>query len=139
MRVPFLCLLPMLIAGPAAGTEVFTGETAALIDWAVKTCELRSSARTRELVEQAKAKAQARFSEQYMKGFSSKLLAEANASRKAEQKLCEQLTAWYGPAGSRIAGLLHPPPAPLPATGQTRHETARTKGGGEKGPGKGGP
>jgi hypothetical protein len=104
-------------ANPAKGAEAFTGETAALLDWSVSNCDFKSSDKTRKLVEDEKAKGEAKFSDSYMKGFSGKLLTEAKQSREATEKLCAQIKNWYGSGGSRIAGLvLLPAQTPEPAS-----------------------
>lgn len=91
----------------------FTGETAAILDWSVKSCEFKSTDKTRKLVEDVKSKNEAKFTDSYMKGFSGKLLSEANASSQSTGKTCAQILERYGGAGTRIAGLISSPKQPI--------------------------
>lgn len=122
-----LALSPWWLAKPAQGAEAFSGETAALLDWSVNNCDFKSSDKTRKLVEEEKAKGEAKFSDSYMKGFSGKILTEAKQSRHATEKLCVQIKDWYGTGGSRIAGLVA-----MPA--QTAEPTSSPKQNGHAGP-----
>jgi hypothetical protein len=121
-RVLVGCLLVSLIfvAGSASGQERFTGETASHVDWAVKSCEFKGSDRARKLVDETRAKSEARFTEEYMKGFNSKLLSEGNAGREATARLCTKMKEWYGNAGTRIEGLVAPPAEAQPAVAEKK-------------------
>ena len=120
--VGFLVFSFNFAPGPAGAEERFSGETAALVDWTVKSCEFKSSDRTRKLVDEAKAKSEARFTEEYMKSFYGKLLSEGNASREATARLCTKMKEWYGNVGTRIAGLVAPPSETQPAVSEKKTE-----------------
>src|SRR6185295_4311616 len=110
--------------------EAFTGETAAYVDWAVKNCEFKGSDKTRQLVEQLKAKGDTAFSSHYMKGFYSKEIAAANADRTGTENLCTKMSDWYGRSGSKIAGLVVVPSEPAQGTDARKSPvSADSKGG----------
>lgn len=124
-----VAVLGALLLAPASGTaeEAFTGATAALLDWAVKSCEVKGSDRLHTLVAQAKSKGEDAFSKQYMKGFGAKDLADANASDGNTKAFCTKLKEWYGRSGSRIAGLIDTPSEPRPeAQKRTQADTPST-------------
>lgn len=110
----------------ASGAEIFSGETAAILDWSVKNCEFKSTDKTRKLVEDEKAKSEAKFSNSYMKGFSSKLLSEPGEDRQRIEKLCNQIKEWYGQSGTRMVGLIAGSTQPVEPT--TSSKTGAVKG-----------
>lgn len=118
------------IPANACCEEAFTGESAAYIDWVVKSCEFKGSDKTRQLVEQLKAKGDAAFSDHYMKGFYRKEIAAANADRTGTEKLCSKMSEWYGGSGSKIVGLVLVPAEPAQGTDARKNPvSAESKGG----------
>lgn len=127
-----LALCSSLISANALAAEVFTGETAAILDWSVKSCEFKSTDKTRKLVEDEKAKGEAKFSESYLKGFSGKLLSEANADPQRTGKVCSQILEWFGNGGTRIAGLIAAPRQPVETATPPKQDSPKSERGRRK-------
>ncbi len=97
----------LLGAHPAASAEkAFTGEDAAYIDWAFKTCEMVSTPKEHALADAAAQKAEA-----YTRGYSQQMQKLIDAPPPASELLakekCDEVKSWYGPVGTRIAGLIN--------------------------------
>ena len=93
------------IHGAAAADRAFGGEDAAYIDWAFKNCQVASTDKERGLASQASAKSGDVFARAYEAQY--RKLADGDGPAKARQATCEQIVAWYGPLGSRIAELVN--------------------------------
>jgi hypothetical protein len=105
MRTALLAALVCAIAASHATAEsAFTGKDAAHIDWGVRNCAAVITDKERKLVDEANTKAKAQFVEQWT-AESNKLIAAADSQSK-QQALCASIKDWYGPLGSRIAGLV---------------------------------
>lgn len=79
-----------------------SGKDAAYIDWAVRNCEVASTDKEHMLIERMTPKDRVVFSKQY-ESINLTALVETPAKQEA---MCKDIRAWYGPDGSRIAGLL---------------------------------
>ena len=84
-------------AGPA-----FSGEDAAYIDWGAKNCATKSTAKEHAMVDEANAKDSAGFLRKYQ----GKDLSDALSTPNKQTAMCDQIKGWYGPNGSRIAGMI---------------------------------
>ena len=93
------------IHGAAAADRAFGGEDAAYLDWAFKNCQVASTDKERGLASQASAKSGEVFARAYEAQY--RKLADGDGPAKARQATCEQIVAWYGPLGSRIAELVN--------------------------------
>jgi hypothetical protein len=93
-----LCLWP----GLSLADKLLSGEDAAYIDWSVKNCAAKSTDKEHTMVDQANAKDSAEFLRKYM----SKDLSDALATPSKQAAMCADIKKWYGPNGSRIAGLI---------------------------------
>jgi hypothetical protein len=102
----WLILLGAMAAGSALADDSLSGRDAAFIDWGVKNCAMTSTAREHVLVEQANGKGREAFSDQYMREYQGKSLAEAAATPNRQEAMCTDIKAWYGPQGRRIADLV---------------------------------
>ena len=119
-------LLPIVAAGAA---EVISGRDAAYIDWAVRNCAVKSSAKEHGLIDQSKLINETAFTRDYMSAFQSKVLADAISTPQKTDTLCTEIKAWYGPIGSRIADLLVWAEAPPPDKPKAATATAKGDGG----------
>ena len=106
MRTALLAALVCgLAASPAIAAESnLTGKDAAHIDWGVKNCGVTSTDKEHTMVEQANAKGRDQFVAQWTTE-SNKLVDAASTSNK-QDAMCGDIKGWYGPQGSRIAGLI---------------------------------
>ena len=105
-----------------------SGRDAAYVDWGVKYCEGMSTDKEHAMVEQANANNREDFIRQYAK--ESNKVAAASDKPDMRDRMCSEIKAWYGPAGSRIADLLRWKPEP-PADGKPKAGTdnsAKRKG-----------
>jgi hypothetical protein len=91
-----------LCSGLALADKDLSGEDAAYIDWSVNNCETKSTDREHAMVDQANAKDSAGFIRKYQ-GTS---LSEATSTPSKKEAMCADIKGWYGPAGSRIPGLI---------------------------------
>lgn len=92
--------------GVARADAAFTGMDAALIDWGVKNCGLKSTAAEHALVEAANGKSRDTFNRQYMQQFQSEAFTAAATDKAKRDHLCRDLKEWYGRSGTRISHLL---------------------------------
>ncbi len=91
-------------AATAAAKTGLTGKEAAHVDWSVKNCAATSTDKEHRLVDLANAKGHDQFVARWM-AESNKLAAAADTAAK-RNSLCSDIKGWYGPQGSRIAGLI---------------------------------
>ena len=91
-------------AATAAAETGLTGKDAAHIDWSVKNCQATSTDKEHKLVDLANAKGRDQFIAQWT-AESNKLTAAAGTPSRRDS-LCSDIKGWYGPVGSRIAGLI---------------------------------
>jgi hypothetical protein len=102
MRCTYQIALGIALACPPAfGADAISGRNAAYVDWAVKYCGAESTDKEHALVDQAYTKGRDEFIAQYTEQ-SNKL----GPAPDAQEKMCADIKAWYGPLGSRIADLL---------------------------------
>lgn len=100
-------IVVVVMSGLAARAEgAFTGADAAIIDWGVKNCGMKSTDAEHVLVDAANAKGRDAFSRQYMQQFESALFKEAANNREKQTRLCRDVKEWYGKEGTRIPKLL---------------------------------
>lgn len=119
------------VTSPAWADRPLTGEDAAIIDWAVKNCEFKSTDREHGLVDDTRKKAEAVFNKQYMLQFANKAFEEAAADKDKKRRMCESIKEWYGPSGSRVPGLVSWAGAPeYAAPGGSPKSGEGRKGGG---------
>jgi hypothetical protein len=79
----------VLSAASASAGPAFSGEDAAYIDWGAKNCATKSTDKEHTIVDEANAKDSAGFLRKYQ-----------------GKDLSDQIKGWYGPGGSRIAGMI---------------------------------
>ena len=95
----------LLHGGPAVAAEkAFSGEEAAYVDWAWKNCQLVSTKKEHDLVEQVRGKAGDAFQRSYEQSYTK--IVTATPTALEVRHTCEHVTEWYGPNGSRIEGLV---------------------------------
>lgn len=102
--LPFAAAAIALVVSPAVAETYLTGKDAAHIDWSVKNCVVTSTDKEHAMVDQANARGKDQFIAQWF-AESAKLAEAANTPSKRDEK-CSDIKSWYGPAGSRIAGLI---------------------------------
>ena len=121
----------LLCAAPAAADKAFGGDDAAYIDWAWKNCEMVSTKKQHDLVDQARNKGndafQRSYEQQYVK------IVAANPTPAEARRTCELVKNWYGRDGDRISELVQikteKPTAPGTNVG-SRSPASGAKGGG---------
>ena len=86
----------------ALADAVLSGEDAAYIDWSVNNCGTKSTDEEHTMVDQANAKDSVGFLRKYQ----SANLSEATSSPGKQEAMCADIKSKYGPAGSRIPGLI---------------------------------
>jgi len=91
-----------LCATPALAGPTLSGEDAAYIDWGAKNCGTKSTAKEHAMVDQANAQHAASFMRKYQ---GTNLSDDTNTTNK-QTAMCDQIKGWYGPGGSRIAGMI---------------------------------
>jgi len=105
MRLVVLMALGCGLTATHASAETnLTGKDAAHIDWGVKNCGVTSTDKEHAMVEQANAKGKTQFIEQWTA--ESYRLADAATTPSKQEAMCSDIKGWYGPQGSRIAGLI---------------------------------
>jgi len=119
MAVAALFLGPSL----ALADAVLSGEEAAYIDWSVNNCGTKSTDKEHTMIDQANAKDSVGFLRRYQ----SANLSEATSSPSKQEAMCADIKDKYGPAGSRIPGLItwQNAAAATPETSSTATTTGR--------------
>jgi hypothetical protein len=87
----------------------FSGEDAAMIDWAWKNCKFKHTGRVREFVAKAMSGREAAYTQAYNKYYQS-IVAKARGSA-AVRRMCDSIAEEYGPLGTKFSGLLLTPGA----------------------------
>ena len=130
--------VPVLVASlsvpmprAAAGEPKFGGAEAADMDWAVINCEFKATEKERQLADAGNATG----SPAHQKALQEQRAKLRNiATPTAIASRCEEMKSLYGPAGSKIAGLLTWPQAGPPPTtvGKSTSSDTGRKGGGKR-------
>lgn len=107
--VSFAVMSVALLGGLAASEAIaappaYSGADAAYIDWAWKTCELKSTKKEHELSDQARAKNGDVFLKAYEAEY--KKILEKGSDPVAVRHLCQSIKDWYGEAGTKIDSLV---------------------------------
>ena len=110
--------------GLALADKQLSGEDAAYIDWAVKNCGVKSTDKEHVMLDQANAKDATDFLRKYR----SKNLSDAQSSSAKLATMCADIKAWYGPYGSRFAGLIKWESGGASSTSDTPSSTASRRG-----------
>jgi hypothetical protein len=101
---PALVVACLLIAsGSAHAEEKFTGSTAAYMDWASGHCGGKSTDKEHRLADGANDTGGAPYLKAYAQD---RTKLEAITTPAAVDDMCANIKAWYGPDGTRIAGLV---------------------------------
>jgi hypothetical protein len=117
----------------ALAADQLTGADGAYLDWGVKNCGLQSTVKEHDLVAQANARDSGAFLKGYNQKSASKELGDALAVPARTADMCSDIKTWYGPSGSRIAGLVTWKDAPAAAAAPAKKAAAE---GGKKGRGQ---
>jgi hypothetical protein len=105
-----LLMLAGLVSGPALAEKPFSGEDAALIDWAWRNCKFKPTDKVRGLV--AIAGREAAYAQVYTRFYQS-IVAKVRGPA-AIRRMCESIADDYGPLGSKFSGLLLTPGVQAP-------------------------
>ena len=135
-RVGLMGLVVLLSVVPAQAADTLHGSDAAYLDWAVVTCEFKTTVKEHELADAANRTGGAAYQQDFQQQ-RAKLLAPLSPT--AQTSRCEEMKDWYGPSGSKIAGLLTWPQAPQPGVpvGKKTGSEGGGKGGGRRNKGGG--
>lgn len=102
MRLGLGMIAWTVCATAAAAGPAFSGEDAAYIDWGAKNCATKSTAKEHALVDEANTKDSAGFLRKYQ----GKDFGDVLSTPNKQTAMCDQIKSWYGPGGSRIAGMI---------------------------------
>ena len=108
-RIGTVWAWPLISAGALCGAAIaaeraFTGEDAAYIDWAWKSCGLIGTDKQHTLADSARTKGGDAFQKTYEQSYYK--ISGATPQPSDVKKMCEQVTGWYGASGSKIAALV---------------------------------
>jgi hypothetical protein len=101
-RLGLAILALSLSAAVASAGPALSGEDAAYIDWGARNCGTKSTSKEHAMVDEANAKDAAGFLRKYQ----GKDLGDSASTPNKQAAMCDQIKGWYGPGGSRIAGMI---------------------------------